>query len=96
MSRTCQFLKKKIVNKNILKEARRKSTSSIEGFPSGIVLNNLPANVQETQKMRVPSLGGGKSLRVGSGNPIQHSCLENFMDRGAWRAIVHGVAKIQT
>ena len=34
--------------------------------------------------------GGGK------GNPLQYSCLENSMDRGAWRATVHGVAKSQT
>ena len=29
----------------------------------------------------------------GNGNPLQYSCLKNSMDRGAWRAIVHGVAK---
>ena len=32
----------------------------------------------------------------GHGNPLQYSCLENSMDRGAWRATVHGVAKSQT
>ena len=32
----------------------------------------------------------------GNNNPLQYSCLENFMDRGAWRAIVHGVAKSRT
>ena len=32
----------------------------------------------------------------GNGNPLQYSCLENPMDRGAWQAIVHGVAKGQT
>ena len=32
----------------------------------------------------------------GNGNPLQSSCLENFMDRGAWWATVHGVAKSQT
>ena len=32
----------------------------------------------------------------GNGNPLQYSCLENFMDRGAWRATVRGVAKSQT
>ena len=32
----------------------------------------------------------------GNGNPLQYSCLENSMDRGAWRATVRGVAKIQT
>ena len=40
--------------------------------------------------------GLGKSLGGGNGYPIQYSCLENFMDRGAWRAIVHGVAKSWT
>ena len=34
--------------------------------------------------------------REGSGDPLQHSCLENPMDRGAWWAAVHGVAKSQT
>ena len=32
----------------------------------------------------------------GNGNPLQYSCLENFTDRGAWRATVHGVSKSQT
>ena len=37
--------------------------------------------------------GSGRSPGEGNGNPLQQSCLENSMDRGAWRAIVHGVAK---
>ena len=40
--------------------------------------------------------GSGRSPGEGSGNPLQYSCLENPMDRGAWRATVHGVAKSQT
>ena len=39
--------------------------------------------------------GSGRSPRGGHGNPLQYSCLENPMDRGAWRATVHGVAKSQ-
>ena len=35
-------------------------------------------------------------LGEGNGNPLQYSCLENPMDRGAWRATVHGVAKSRT
>ena len=38
----------------------------------------------------------GRSPGEGNGNPLQYSCLENPMDRGAWRATVHGVAKSQT
>ena len=41
-------------------------------------------------------LGSGRSPGEGSGYPLQYSCLENFMGRGAWRATVHGVAKSQT
>ena len=40
--------------------------------------------------------GLGRSLGEGNGNPLQCSCLENPMDRGAWWATVHGVAKTQT
>ena len=38
----------------------------------------------------------GRSPGGGHGNPLQYSYLENSMDRGAWRAIVHGVAKNET
>ena len=40
--------------------------------------------------------GSGRSPGGGHGNPLQYSCLENPMDRGAWRATVHGVAKSWT
>ena len=40
--------------------------------------------------------GLGRFPGKGNGNPHQYSCLENSIDRGAWRAIVHGVAKSQT
>ena len=40
--------------------------------------------------------GLGRSPEGGNGNPLQYSCLENSMDRGAWQAIIHGVTKIQT
>ena len=40
--------------------------------------------------------GLGRSPGVGNGNPLQYSCLENSMDRGAWRATVHGVTESQT
>ena len=55
-------------------------------------IKNLPA-MQETQ---IRSLHSEVSPGAGSGNPLQYSGLENSMDRGAWLAKVHGVAKNQT
>ena len=46
--------------------------------------------------MQVPSLGRKDPPGGGDGNPLQYSCLENPMDRGAGRAIVHGVLKSKT
>ena len=40
--------------------------------------------------------GSGRSPGEGNGNPLQYSCLENPMDRGAWWAAVHGIAKSRT
>ena len=40
--------------------------------------------------------GSGRSLKEGTDNPLQYSFLENSMDRGAWWATVHGVAKSQS
>ena len=61
-------------------------------FLGGSVIKNLPANAGD---IRDASLipGSGISLGEGNGNPLPYSCLRNPMDRGAWQAIVHGVAK---
>ena len=40
--------------------------------------------------------GSGRSPGEGNGYPLQYSCPENLMDRGAWQATAHGVAKSQT
>ena len=48
------------------------------------------------RETRVQSLGWKYPLEKGNGNPLQYSCLENSMDRGAWEATVHGVAKSWT
>ena len=57
-----------------------------------LVVKNAPANAGD---IRHASLipGSGRSPGGGHGNPFQYSCLENPMDRGAWKAIVHRVAK---
>ena len=56
------------------------------------MVKNLPANAGDAHS--VPGLG--KSPGGGNGNPLQYSCLENPMDRGAWWATVHEVTKSQT
>ena len=56
------------------------------------LVKNPPA-MQETQAR---FLGGKDPLEKGNGNPLQYSCLENPMDRGAWWATVHGVSKSWT
>ena len=67
---------------------------SVQGFPGGTV-GNPPANAGDTEDAgSIP--GSGRSLVEGNGNPLQYSCLENPMDRGAWQATVHGVTKSQT
>ena len=50
-------------------------------------------SMQEMQEMWVCSPGQEDAPGVGNGNPLQYSCLENSMDRGAWQATVHGVAE---
>ena len=65
------------------------------GFPGGSVVKNLPANAGDSDNASsIP--GSGRSPGGGNGNPLQYSCLENPMDRGAWKAAVHGVAKSWT
>ena len=60
-----------------------------QGFPDGSVVKDLPANAGDSSSIS----GLGRCPGVGNGNPLQYSCLENSMDRGTWRATVHGVVK---
>ena len=60
-----------------------------------LVLKNMPTNIGDIRDAGSIS-GSGKSPEGGHGNPLQHSCLENPMDRGAWWATVHRVAKSRT
>ena len=60
-----------------------------------LVVKDLPANAGDVRDAdSIP--GSGRSPGGGHGNPLQYSCLENPMDRGAWWAVIHGVAKSQT
>ena len=60
-----------------------------------LMVKNLPAHAGDAKDVgSIP--GSGKSPGAGNGNPLQYSCLENSMERGAWQATVHGVAKNRT
>ena len=61
----------------------------LQGFPGGSAAKNQPANTGDVGS--IP--GWGRSPGEGNGNPLQCSCRGNHMDRGAWWAAVHGVAK---
>jgi len=67
------------------------------GFDSAITRASLVAppvkDLPEMQETQVPSLGWEDSLEKGMATPLQYSCLENPMDRGAWWALIHGVTK---
>ena len=58
------------------------------------MVKNPPAR-QKIQETWVQSLGGEDPLKKGMVNPLQYSCLENAMDRGAWRPTVHGVQRVE-
>ena len=59
------------------------------------MVKNLPTSVGNSGAVD-SVFGSGRSLGEGNGNPLQYYCLESPMDRGAWRATVHEVAKSQT
>ena len=60
-----------------------------------LVVKNPPANAGDARNTgSIPGLG--RSPRGRNGTPIQYSCQENFMGRGAWQATVHRVSKSQT
>ena len=58
-----------------------------------LVVKNSPAKAGDARNMgSIP--GSGIFPAVGNGNPLQYFCLENPMDRGAWQATVHGIARV--
>ena len=73
----------------ILCEIKKNLDSAVNGTPGGSVVKNLPANAGEAGSIPGP----GRSPGEGNGNPLQYSCLGNPIDREAWQAIVHGIAK---
>ena len=68
---------------------------TLQGFSDDSVGKKYACNAGDTGDTgSIP--GSGRSPGGGNGNLLQYSCLENPMDRGAWRATVHGVLKSQT
>ena len=74
-------------------------------FPSGGPIRPLPSSLPGGSEVKVSACnagdlgsipGSGRSPGEGNGNPLQYSCLENPMGRGAWWATVHGVAESNT
>ena len=59
------------------------------GFPGGSAVKNPPANAGAMGSVPGPE----RSPEEGNGNPLQYSCLGNPIDRGAWQATIHEVAK---
>ena len=64
---------------------------SVKGFPGGSDGKKSACNVGDPGSI----LGSGRSPGGGNGNPLQYSCLENPMDRGAWQATVLGISESQ-
>ena len=70
------------------------NTSWARASQVALVVKNLPVKAGDIRDTgSIP--GSGSSPGGGHGNPSQYSCLENPMDRGAWRATVHRAAKSQ-
>ena len=67
-------------------------TQQILGLPGGSDSKESVCSAEDPGL--IPGLG--RSPGEGNSNPPQYSCIENFMDGGAWRATVHGVAKSRT
>ena len=74
------------------KDSKREGLWFIKGFSGGS--NGKESDCSVWQLGSIP--GSGRSPGEGNGYPLQYSCLENAVDRRAWWAIVHGVAKSQT
>ena len=71
-------------------------TALTKGFSDGSAVKNPPAVHEMQEKDSGSNPGSRRSPGGGNGNPLQYSCQENPMDRGAWRATVHGVMKSRT
>ena len=77
-------------------EDRQKPRGWSLGFPGDTCGKEPPANSGDVRDVALILPGSARSPGGGHSHPIQYSCLENLMDRGDWRAIVHRVSKSWT
>ena len=77
-------------DKNTQKNYTKKDLHEYSCF--GTVVKKQPVNAGYARDVGLIP-GSGRSLGGGNGNPLQYSCLENAMDRGAWRATVHELTR---
>ena len=75
-----------------LKSRRASMCPALKGFPGGSDGKESACSAEDAGS--IPGLG--RSPGEGNGSPLQHSCLENSMDKGAWRDMVHGVEESNT
>ena len=92
MSLECHFKKPVSDMRKLIADATFIFSECFVSSPLAQTIKNLPAK-QETPAL-MPGLG--TSPEEGNGNPLQYSCLESRMGRGAWRATVRGVTESQT
>ena len=91
----CWILALQQVEWDLMRAKELLCPTRVQGPQGGSVLKNPPANAGDTGEVgSIPGLG--RCPEVVNGNWLQYSCLGNPMDRGAWRATVHGVTKSRT
>ena len=75
------------------KKKKKKNNNNFRASLVAQLVKNLPAMQESSCNAGDP--GSGRSPGEGNGNPLQYSCLENPIERGAWQVTVHGVARVR-
>ena len=84
------------VHEDQVNKEKQNHNGKNSGLPRNSVVKNLPANAGASGDIGLIPGSSGRSLEGGNGKPLQYYYQDNLMDRGAWQAITHGVAKRQT
>ena len=81
-----------VLTSNYFPQCNNDSLYHFLGFPGGLDGKESACSAGDLGLIS----GLGRSPQEGNGNPFHYSCLENPMDRGAWRSVVHGIAESNT